>query len=140
MKNKIIYLFILFCIWGCSADVDYGYTLELEIRNQTSHNVDIFIHEYVHWPFSDNDVAISPGGSQQLSSTGMGPVLLFITHSEVVFDDTYSLIHMSSDEATINNICSPDSYEECVVNKYKRRLIYTIDDEDYERALNNITQ
>ena len=138
--NKVICLLLLFGVWGCAADVDYGYTLELEIRNVTSHDVDIHIHEYVYWPFSDNEVAIAAGQSQQLSCTRMGPMSLSITHAEVVFDDIYSLIHISSDEAAINNMCSQDSFTEYVVTQYKRRLIYTIGDEDYERAVNSMAQ
>lgn len=132
--RKIISLALLTILFmSCNRNVDYAYSVVLNIKNNSSHTIKLSLTD-ADWPWGGKTYEIKANDEVVVKESVDGIPELNIYTAAVCFDSALDVVYINSGDASEYNICNNDNW---VVEKDKYSTIWTyaFTDQDYDYAM-----
>lgn len=150
MKTKFTLFFsLIFSLYGCQRNVDYGVFIFERVVNNSSHSVEVKLDFYGTTHKEVEDFALTPNEELYFNRIEHWSTEPYIDISanlglpyraEITFDRCYRIIHQISDKENLHNFCNEEYYERKKIEENHLLATFTITDADYDYAVEHGTQ
>lgn len=133
MRKIISLALLMVLIISCNRDIDYAYSVGLNIKNHSSHTIRLSLTD-ADWPWGGKTYEIWANEEVVVKESVDGIPELNIYTAVVYFDSAVEAIYTNSEDGSEYNICNNDNW---VVekDKYSTMWTYTFTEEDYDYTI-----